>query len=980
MSDITSVGGSSNLQSFSYIQSPVFQSLPPAIQDSLIRSFTTDELNERFSGPTVGVPTLLSPSITSGSINEFFKILNDAKVELNQQFRTSDFIDQVTRKKDSRAAGLQALGLVDQFSIRAAAIIESQKEAMQKTTQLQTQTTTMKNLVDAQNNRINDMNNQNSQDRSNFQSFRNAYNAYVQALQDNGITKNGDNFTVPKGKEGIYNALTEGYRNSVNWINDYWAARGTAINNYNNATNSYNQTVQPNNNWVTNFIKDNDLQSYLDKYSITVSKQQNANQVNNSGLSSRQSAPGYVSGEGPVTVNVPPPNSFAVDMANGAYNRSVSNIATITVFETQSVGTVIDDKMYEKNVSPIDSVISFNVEYWGFLRILSIFNPNVDYTPDPLLNFKPLSRKVIPNTIIDIAQPIASNNTQGAGTLAIQSIGLDNPHITAILGQAALAQSIRNLNLNLTEDQIAEVANQVLVLSLGLIGRNSLDALLPSLAPVLSVLSSLPPDSPALSLLFALSFANRVQELAGQGLTTDALQTFLNGIPALQNLSPADLEALTATINLGLLLVSTKLLESSLGLPGLSAQLLLPLLPPELAAAILGQASATSQLNNTDLQAQLQANFIAQGFSQDEAAFLADLGVSLVNQNLLTPSSTSIAQDSINQQLLVDSIKASLILSDSRAFDLARADAIAREVVSRTFEDLGNQSTSVTQFRADLQSNLQDLNVRSVVADEVLRDIILTSAQNSSLQPPELTNNANVVPPPSNVNVAPSPNPTIPQQPSQSIPQQPSQSNVNRPSQPVNTDTRSADPVNTDTRSADNVTIPTSTTSTTRTNTSTPQTNNNGQPVDDTTPSVPPAPFTPLTQAQLVAILERRAAELLVPQLGTQLAKQITEEIAQTLFGTPNPDPRDEAQLKSPLSLVNTVSNQIYHLKLDQNEEYAEATTEAFKETIVTSKDFYAFSLKVMDPAYSLIYSAGTGIMYAGHEPSNWKKSIDIIV
>lgn len=902
MSDITNVGGSSNLQSFSYIQSPVFQSLPPAIQDSLIRSFSTDELNERFSGPTVGVPSLLSPSsLYGGSIDDFFKALNDAKVELNQQFRASDFVDQLTRRRDSQAAGLAALGLIDQFSIRAQAVINSKNEAAQKTNQLQSQATTMKNLVDSQNTRINNINSQNGTDITQFQNFRNQYNAYIQALNSNGIVVANGIAVVPKGKEAVYNSLTASYQNSVNQINSYWGGRATAIQNYNNATNSYNQTVQSNNDWVSNFIKDNDLQSYLDKNNITVPVQKTANTVRDDGLNSRESAPGQVSGEGPFIVSIPAPSSFANAEANGNYNRTASTIPSITVFDTQTVNQVMDDKMYEKYVAPIDSVITYNVQYWGFLRILSIFSPNLDYTPDPLLNYKPLSRKLVPNTIIDVAQPVGTSS-QGAGTLAIQSIGLDNPHITGILGQAALALAIRNLGLNLTEEQIAQFSEQVLALSLGLIGKNSLDALLPSLGPVLSMLSSLPPDSPALSLLFSLSFANRIQELTGQGLTSDAIQALINGsgIAALQNLSPADLEALTATLNLGLLLVSAKLLESSLGLPGLSAQLLLPLLPPELAASTLGQASAANQQSSADLQARLKADFIAQGFSQDEAAFLSDLGVSLVDQNLLAPSSTSISRDSINQQLLIDSIKASLILSDSRAFDLARADAIAREAVSRTFEDLGDQSTSVTQFRSDLQSNLQDLNIRSSVSDEVMRDAILTSDQNRSLQPQALTNSANT------------------------------QGDNNVP--------------------------------------------------DETIPSTPLVPFTPLSQTQLVAILEKRATELLVPQLGVQLARQITEEIAQTLFGTPNPDARDKAQLKSPLSLVNIVTNQIYHLKLDQNEKYAEATTEAFKETIVTSQDLYAFSLKVMDPAYSLIYSAGTGIMYAGHEPSNWKKSIDIIV
>jgi len=44
------------------------------------------------------------------------------------------------------------------------------------------------------------------------------------------------------------------------------------------------------------------------------------------------------------------------------------------------------------------------------------------------------------------------------------------------------------------------------------------------------------------------------------------------------------------------------------------------------------------------------------------------------------------------------------------------------------------------------------------------------------------------------------------------------------------------------------------------------------------------------------------------------------------------------------------------------------------------NRELYAFIEQLRDPANSLIYSAGTGIMYVDSQPDNYKKSIDIIV
>ena len=92
----------------------------------------------------------------------------------------------------------------------------------------------------------------------------------------------------------------------------------------------------------------------------------------------------------------------------------------------------------------------------------------------------------------------------------------------------------------------------------------------------------------------------------------------------------------------------------------------------------------------------------------------------------------------------------------------------------------------------------------------------------------------------------------------------------------------------------------------------------------------------------------------------------------KTLFGTPHPDSRTIADVKSPYSLVQVIQNQLYHLHLDQNKEWTETVSQTFKETIKSMESFYSFSLKLMDPAYLLVYS---GIIYGDQ---GRKKSVDI--
>jgi hypothetical protein len=117
----------------------------------------------------------------------------------------------------------------------------------------------------------------------------------------------------------------------------------------------------------------------------------------------------------------------------------------------------------------------------------------------------------------------------------------------------------------------------------------------------------------------------------------------------------------------------------------------------------------------------------------------------------------------------------------------------------------------------------------------------------------------------------------------------------------------------------------------------------------------PPPPLETMDEKQLMELINMTLHQVLVPSLGKDLAEKITVEVAKTLFGNPNPDAYDKADVKRPNSLVQTIGNQVRLLHIDQNEERKEKLAESFKETIKTSIDLYSSLKKLLDPAYFIL-------------------------
>jgi hypothetical protein len=860
------------------------------IKDSL-EAFLINELNLSPTKKIGDIPLLQTPEITHLSLIDYFKKIHAASLAFRQQLRAADLVDQETRRHSSQAVAEQALALAKLYNERSQAIAQLEKETKQAVEELQKKLEEMQKETKQQQDRIDQINAGNAKEKQKYQELTRAYDDYIEKLKSIGAVDQGNgNYSVPEEAKDQYNAFTKDYQKAVENFNEYWKERQAQINQYNSATIAYNQSVAANNKAINDLIDKYKLSDFLKQNGWAIPKQPNAKLRDLSGYKHQIIAPSPLHSTPAIIPTFPLPTYTRSIGSSGP--PSLPKLENFAPIDGQALYDGVYRTLYDAKIAPLDQNIQIKYLYWAFVHMKNLITPIQDLTPDPLLNTKMLTLRILPAAFIESSLPTRMSRA-GASAMSLQAIGLGNSMLADILGRSMLKQAIENFQLKSLEEKdakfkeqkINQLVDQLLLLSVGLLGNQSLQALFPSLSAISPSLDLLPKDSPAFALLFAVSFANRIQEDAKQGITGAALQTFLKGTSDLANLTDADQAKLEAILNLGQLLVASKLLEANLGLEGLLAQLLPTLLPSLNPNTILSEAAQESRQDLAELANRLQGHFVSQGYSEEKAHFLAQVGSQLVEQGLLTPTVTLIdSSHALNQMLLVDSLKAALVLSN---YSLTESHTIAHTAVERTLAKGHYPSTQ--QFRIALESHLQELGVREKSSEIALQAILIPARE----------------------------------------------------------------------KSLDFLTPSVLTTSTL---------------TDFTRTSPSSYPSKNLSPVDLIPIVEKRVLQLLSPQLGNQLAKQLTDEIAKTLFGTP-PIPSQETQgLKSPYSLVSLIKDQLYQLKIEENQDWATMASQTFKETIKTMESFYHFSLKIMDPAYLFVY---VGIIYEGQGK---KKQLDILI
>lgn len=1003
--DITPIASSSS--NLSYVDSPAYKNLEAPIRDMLTSTLSVDELNQLFPSS----PTLPTPTVT---LDQFFNIMITNAREFQQQLALNEKTDQLTREFASRVITILATSLESKFVSRFLAYANALITADTVVATLKFYIDALKSMVSDQNNQIASLNAGNQAEIDNITNLMNAYNTYVSTITASPINAvetpagsgsyrisypttgtDAEKATAMQTKINAYNAASDTLNNKISAFNSFLTTRRQQIDSYNNEATRYNNFTSPNLNPLAA------INTIFNTYNITGPDATSVSEVPDGILrpSDGNTTAAYpdITARAPTLVyNASNTTFYTVSSINPAtvapWTQTIKNggINGITIsnlsYNPVNPDAFSDDVftfLYNRDVKPFDLAIDLTYLGVSAAQAQALFTPVTETSVDPLLNTKKIIRKVLPDTGNILTDYTDNSISSGSQESITETMGIK--HIQSLLGRYIAKQAIEDLNLDLTADQKALLESKILLLSSVLISKSSTEALLPSLGPISDILSKLPSNSPVFSLLFAISFSNRAQEKI-QGISVDALQNFIQNSKDLEGIhfTPAQLEALTTTLNIGLLLVATKLLTSVLGLPHLLPQLLNGV-SPELQAQVKELVNQENGQIQETLQKQILDKFLGKGFNLEEAQFLASFGVSLIAKGVpLAPSATVVSRDTIQVDLLKDSLAAELILS---GLDLKKAQNTADQIVEKA---LNKGPLSIEQFTNTIELNLRRLDIKEnkgELASQLLvipKDLSITSTNTSvntsvDLGTNRLTETPEISPPNTNTTTSYTLSNPLNVNVQSRVSSSPVSSNV----PPIVNPTGSGIPLSSSRYSSARIESTTNTENPppTNTDTTTDIADNTGTTTPNPPPNSPIGNTSPrLSEAQIIALIEKRTSELLIPQIGAELARLVSTELAKTLFGTPNPDYADKADLKSPLSLINTIKDQIDHLNKENNKEYGEALAITFKETIKDSVQLNAFLEKLMDPANLLIYSFSSGIMYGGREPSNWKKSIDILI
>ena len=123
---------------------------------------------------------------------------------------------------------------------------------------------------------------------------------------------------------------------------------------------------------------------------------------------------------------------------------------------------------------------------------------------------------------------------------------------------------------------------------------------------------------------------------------------------------------------------------------------------------IILQAEKEEKEEHVELHENIKTHFTDQAYSEEQAQFLADVGIELLQNGPLAPTATgNISPKNINVPLLEDSVEAALVIV---RYPVEKAKTIAHEAVKLALAEAPHPT--VRHFRAALENHLSDLGVK----------------------------------------------------------------------------------------------------------------------------------------------------------------------------------------------------------------------------------------------------------------------------
>jgi hypothetical protein len=648
-------------------QNPPKEILPAVENDTLSSSESENTQQTSFSGN----PQLSPPKSKKISLGTFYKTINDATREFSQRLTASDQLNQQSRLRNSLLAIDQVKEYYELQEQRAAALAQVQSESQTSLEEWNQLMQEMQNLGKDQQQWMDEINKGNTIEQQQDQLLQNAYTDYLSALNGAGIIDQGNGiFLIPPGKEDAFNEYTQTYQSATDTFNTYWEKRLKGIEEYNAHTSTYNQQLQKLNEQVMNLIESNGLSSYFEVNPVP--QLPIAPTRNLSGAPTFISIPEPISGS-PATVaisSLPP------------YIISIGNTGTPILLTLAFVPSILSSKemeagLYQSLVAPIDKKMQGVND---FLSSLDKYNPN-ESIADPLLNYKPLALKLLPEGSV-LPTHISKSIDPSNPLFSMQTPGIDQEQLQIFLGRNLIEQILQKDDNELDPKDAKELADQLSLLSLHILLEQSVEATLPTFSYISDAFSSLTRESPVFALLFTFSFSTRILQLQKEGSFEKTIQTFLDQSTQGSELSPATKQKIVGSLHQGQLSVLNELITQNLGLSG----------------------------NKKSLPSKnMQEFFVNQGFTGDKADFLASVGSEAAVNGLGSPTPPAIPKpQSINQPLAANSIAAALIVDQN--YSLSQAQGVSQNALNLALSDAPFSSSQT--FRSALERQLHDLGVQ----------------------------------------------------------------------------------------------------------------------------------------------------------------------------------------------------------------------------------------------------------------------------
>lgn len=601
------------------------------------------------------------------------------------------------------------------------------------------------------------------------------------------------------------------------------------------------------------------------------------------------------------------------------------------------------------------------------------------------------------------AQDGQSSTISGVG-LTSMIVSLDNRSLSSIITQTLLASSNTN-GIDISQ----QIIDKTVLFGLSSLQKASLESALTALSLIKDQLNPDNLESTATKVVLAAVNLNVIQNLVNSGAIGQALSSFL----AEEGLSATDTAAMIAALNsslsVGLLQFGTTQLARIARLPGLLPQILANLPDAKLRELLIAasaknlqtfianpvsvlslkdtlakelidngnfdSALAQNQINNAinhtfenrsdnlqsslnatdDLRISLLRNLIREGINENTAMSLAQQGVDFIRSDL------------ISQDLDTSFIKQTFLQKDATIQQILKT-SIAQDAYNKALNaDNINKFETKRQFQHELIAQLRrqgiDLTSANLLADQVLASVRSNEIRNSFLteriNQEILLHSLNSI-----ANTFAHNNTTTPQSLQNAVSAtfalNPLTEFEFRTSLNAQLALAGVSQINANQLSA-----------------------NAAIAIHGNDPLKSPVMGDfldrgPLAE-QIVAELTKQLKGAFGLTLGTELATRTASLLVGTALATDGGE-RIQDEVRRPTSVLNVLIQAYAEVKNTNEENYAKIVIEGSREFRKPSVDLFDFLKRVMDPANSLLLTAGSGIMYEGmgRRPDNFKKELDI--